>query len=103
MNLHEKINENTILYYVESAQEEYDEKSDTEKVTHYTLSFGFYDCQYFVNVSRKDIDEDSSFGCCLDGDSKLFDSFEDACENDLWETIKTKCKEFDSWYAELCA
>ena len=103
MNLHEKINENTTLYYVESAREEYDEKSDTDKVTHYTLSFGFYDCQYFVNVSLKDIEEDNSFGCCLEGESKLFESFEDACENDLWETIKAKCKAFDKWYAELCA
>ena len=28
MNLHEKINENTILYYVESAREEYDEYAE---------------------------------------------------------------------------
>jgi hypothetical protein len=101
MNLHEKINENTILYYVESEREEYDEKSQTDKVTQYSLSFLFYDCQFFVSVSRKDIDQNFSYGACLEGDSTLFDSFENACQNELWETIKTKCNEFDKWQAEL--
>lgn len=101
MNLHKKINENTILYYVEDEDIEYDEKTDTEKVVRYILSFGFYDCQYFVRISLKDIEEDNSFGCNIEGDSKLFDSFEDFCEDELWETIKAKCKQYDEWLAEL--
>lgn len=101
MNLHEQINENTILYYVDSAHEEYDEDTCVDKIIEYTLSFGFYDCHYFVNVQRKHIDNDTSFWCSVDGDSKLYDSFQDAVEDELWETIKEKCNEFDKWYAKL--
>lgn len=92
MNIQYKINKNTILHYVEAHQ-----FGDDDKVDIYTLSFSFYDCHYDVYVSRKDLDSDT--GCIqMQGDSKLFESFEEACENDYWNIIKERCAQFDNWY-----
>ncbi|MCD8430405.1 hypothetical protein LNJ06_09515 [Tenacibaculum finnmarkense genomovar ulcerans] len=103
MNLQEKINENTTLYYIEDAGTAYDAKTDTEVVTHYSLSLGFYDCHYHLNISRKDIEANYNYGCNLDGDSKLYDSFQSICEGELWELIKARCKDFDKYYADMVA
>jgi hypothetical protein len=97
MDLHEKINENTILYYIESNNTSYD-ANNKPRIDSYTLSFGFYDCHYYLTVSKKDIEEDNCYSTSLDGDSRLFDSFEEHCQDELWEIIKTKCKEYDKWY-----
>lgn len=98
MNIQEKINNHTTLYYVEDIASVYsDDDSDVPTITTYSLSFGFYDCHYFVTVQRKDLDEDNRF-VCLEGDSRLFDSFEKACENDLWDLIKERCNQYDQWY-----
>jgi len=99
MNLHKKIDDNTTLYYVESDCIEY--AKDKECVLTYTLSFQFYDCQYFVQVTKKDIQEDNNFGCLISGDSKLYDSFESACEEDHWDLIKQSCNDFDIWHKNL--
>jgi hypothetical protein len=99
MNLQEKINENTILYYVEDNNSHYDENGNLV-ITVFSLSFGFYDCQYFVFVTAKDIEQDFA-SVCLDGDSKLHDSFENACENEHWELIKKKCADYVKYRAEL--
>ena len=101
MNLHEKINENTILYYVENNVSHYDD-NDNEVVDIYELSFGFYDCHYMVYVRAKNIEKDFA-SIEMEGDSKLFESFEEMCENELWDFIKAKCKQFDKWLAELNA
>src|SRR5690606_38127055 len=99
MNLHERINSKTILYYVESNYSHHDD-DDNEVVDIYELSFGFYDCHYMVYVRAKNI-RDNLASVEMSGDSKLFDSFEEMCEDELWELIKAKCKQFDKWYAEL--
>ena len=101
MNLQEKINDNTTLFYVEANNWHYDE-NDNDITDVYEISFGFYDCHYMVYVTNKDLERDCG-SVQIEGDSKLFDSFEDAVENDHWELIKAKCKAFDKWKAELNA
>lgn len=101
MNLHEKINENTILYYVEDNVSHYDEKL-YKIVDIYELSFRFYDCHYMVYVRAKNIEEDFA-SIEMDGDSKLFESFKEMCEGELWDFIKAKCKQFDKWLDKLNA
>ena len=100
MDLQLKINENTVLHYIEDSQNHYDDKGNNI-IDCYQLSFSFYDCHYYVGVSRKDIEQDESFLIALDGDSKLFDSFEEMCQNEIWELIKEKCNEYDKWNAEF--
>ena len=101
MNLHEKIDDNTILYYVESNIDHYDENDD-RVVDIYELSFGFYDCHYMVFVRAKYIREDLA-SVEMEGESKLFDSFEEMCEGELWSLIKDRCRQFDDWLKELNA
>lgn len=97
MQVNLKIDENTILHYVEDSNSTYGDNGE-EVVTAYQLSFSFYDCGYDVGVSRKDIEKDDSFSLALDGDTKLFDSFNSLCQGDLWETIKEQCNKYDIWY-----
>lgn len=82
MNLQQQIDKNTILHYVEDYRQD-----DEGNPSYYELSFSFYDCHYYATVSREDIDNGiPSVG--LEGDSRLFDSFNELCENDLWSLIK---------------
>lgn len=97
MNFEEKINENTILHSIEESSVEYAEE---DKVLSYILYFTFYDCNYFVFVDREDIDSDESSSLCIEGPSKLFDSFNNACENDLWAIIKNRCDKYDLWFKQ---
>ena len=94
-----KLNQNTILHYIEDIKSHYE--GDDEIIDNYQLSFSFYDCQYYVGVSKKDIDEDDNWSLAMEGDSKLFDSFEDMCKNEIWELIKEKCREYDQWHKEF--
>ena len=100
MDLQLKINENTVLHYIEDSQNHYDNDGNNI-IDCYQLSFSFYDCHYYVGVSRKDIEQDESFLIALDGDSKLFDSFEEMWQNEIWGLIKEKCNEYDKWNAEF--
>jgi hypothetical protein len=102
MNLHERIDNDTILYYVSDYSSTYNEEDDTDTTDVYELSFGFYDCSYLVYVKRDDILTDTPW-MTMEGDSKLFESFESRCEDELWDFIKDKCKEFDEWILELDA
>ena len=101
MNIQLQINSNTILYYIEDSQTHDDSEHNTI-IDSYQLSFGFYDCQYFIGVSKKDIETENTFGICIDGDTKLFDSFEEQCQNELWPLIKKYCLEYEEWYNKNC-
>ncbi len=100
MNLQLEIDKNTILHYIEDSNNHYDEQGNNI-IDSYQLSFSFYDCNYYVGVSRKDIEQDNSFLIELEGNSKLFDSFEEMCQNELWSLIKEKCNEYDKWNIEF--
>lgn len=95
MNLQEKINENTTLFYIEANNWHCDDNNNVV-IDAYELSFGFYDCYYMVYVTPKDLKRDW-VSVQMEGDSKLFESFEYAVEYELWELIKAKCKAFDKW------
>jgi len=100
MNLQLELDENTILHYVESTQEDYNEEKQEDVILAYQLSFSFYHCDYFVDVKRESITEDFPF-VLVEGDSNLHASFEERCEGELWPLIKQKCNEFDIWYKQL--
>lgn len=98
MNIQYKFDNNTILHYVSNREWTYDD-NDKEVTLVYELSFSFYDCHYIITIKKKDIENDNEF-FLNEGDSKLFDSFEDFVY-DNWETIIEKCRDFDYWLDEL--
>lgn len=102
MNVQKKINEYTTLNYVEDIFTDDDENGEPI-VIKYLLSFQFYDCIYLVDINREDIDNNNSNLCCLEGPGRLFESFEEACEEELWDTIKFYCNKYDEWYKQLIA
>jgi hypothetical protein len=92
------INENTTLHSVGLHQCNYDDDG-TEIPLAYALSFSFYDCEYDVWVSESDLKNDRR-SVTMHGDTRLFDSFENFCQDDLWQTIKVKCWDYrNSLYA----
>lgn len=98
MNIQYEFDDKTTLHYVSNREWEYDE-NDNEITKIYELSFSFYDCSYIATIRKEDIlNEDEYF--LLEGDSKLFDSFEEFIE-DNWEVIIEKCRDFDEWLIEL--
>ena len=99
MTLQEYIDDNTTLHYVSCHESTYD-NSDNEVVTIYELSFSFYDCDYLVHIKKENIDNDLNY-ILVHGDSKLIESFESMCEEELWDLIKQRCIEFDDWYTFL--
>ena len=99
MTIDKKINDHTTLVLVEPLVTYFDTQRQAEQIDSYRLIFSFYDCTYQVFVSRKRIDED--FPCVeMEGESKLFDSFERACEDEHWELIKSTCNEYDKQAAD---
>ena len=100
MQLNQKLNDKTMLYYIEHNTCETNFQTGAEEVTSYLLSFQFYDAHYLVTVSRKDLENDFP-SVLMEGNSNLFDSFENACEDEHWETIKAACKQYDTWYDDL--
>jgi len=87
----EKVDDNTVFHYIETQDWDYDD-DDNEVITKLQLSFSFYDCHYFVDVRPKDLD--NSFGSvCMEGNSALFDSFEEWCNDEHWDFIQKKCRE----------
>ena len=97
MNLNQKINENTILYFIE-AEDFYTDENDKTIVNKYQLSFGFYDCHYDAYIKKNDLDSSDGDGCItISGDEELFESFESLCENKHWELIKKKCIEYQDY------
>nr|WP_315245103.1 hypothetical protein [uncultured Flavobacterium sp.] len=99
MDLQLEINANTTLHYIEDSQNHYDEE-ENYVIDSYQLSFSFYDCHYYVGVSRADILDDNN-SMSIEGDSHLFESFKDMCEDELWKLIKQKCNEYDKWHKEF--
>ncbi len=87
--------DNVILNYVERSKWIYDD-NDNEITTHFRLSFSFFNKEYYAEVSLEDINLDYNY-VGLEGDSDLFDSFQDLCEDGLWETIKTECLAHEKW------
>ncbi len=97
MNIQRQINANTVLHYLE-ANNWHHSDDDQVIIDVFTLSFSFYDCHYFVYVTKADLLDDCGCGITMEGDSKLFDSFESAIEDDHWELIKKKCRQYEMWY-----
>ncbi|MCW3784913.1 hypothetical protein [Plebeiibacterium sediminum] len=100
MNIHRQIDANTILHYIEANNWHYNDK-DEMVIDVFELSFAFYDCHYFVFLPKKYIEENFSFGMTMEGDSKLFESFEEAIEDEHWELIKKKCRQYEMWHSRF--
>jgi hypothetical protein len=78
-------------------------KSDGNKVMRIILYFTFYDCEYEVYIAREDVEQDM-LNFDLQGDSKLFDSFEELLEDDYWDELKDafwKCEKEEFGYENI--
>lgn len=95
-----KINEHTTLNYIEPNQWIYND-DDIEVVTAVNLSFTFYDCNYMVYATLEDLEKEHSSFSMIEGDSQLFDSFSELCNDGLSDLIKTKSKEYIKNHEEL--
>ena len=95
MNLHKKIDLHTTLYYVEPNVVKEDD------IVSYQLSFRFYDHQYYVYVTKENIDNDNEVMSMIEGDSRLFESFEEYCEGELWPKIKAACRLCNKYYQKI--
>ena len=84
------ISENIFLHYMEL--EDYKEDDD-ENIIDRTWQFSakMYDCHYSFTVSQRDLEHRCGFILC-EGESKLFESFEDAIQDDYWPLIVALCK-----------
>lgn len=75
--------------------------SDPDDLNVIWINFKFYDCFYTAAVSAKDIEEDNP-STALEGDSILFDSFENLIESDEnWEKLKACFVRYKDYLIEL--
>ena len=81
MQLNEKWDDNLMLNYIEG------DTNDAENLAVIWMNFDFYNCNYDVSLSKKDLNDDwLSLG--LDGDTKLFDSVKSLLGGDFAEKVK---------------
>ena len=93
------MDENTILHYVELNNYDTDEEgNDTNRI--FQLSFSFYGKHFDVYVREKNFD--NSWGSIeLDGDSSLFESFEELMQEEHWELLVAICKAYIAYCDKL--
>lgn len=93
MRLNEKWSDNLMLNYIEG------DTYDAENLNVIWMNFDFYDCNYDVGLSKKDLDDDwISLG--LEGDTKLFDSVKSLLEGDFAEKVKGQFKRYQDYLIE---
>jgi len=91
-NIQLYLNENIFLHYMDLNNWETD--NDGNEINRIIdFSFSFYDCNYNVYVRETKLDRD--FGSIeMNGDSALFDSFNEAMEDDYWELLVSLSKKY---------
>ena len=93
MQLNEKWDDNLMLNYIEG------DTNDAENLYVIWMNFDFYNCNYDVGLSKKDLESDwLSLG--LEGDSKLFDSVKSLLEGDFAEKVKEQFKRYQDYLIE---
>ena len=93
MQLNEKWDDNLMLNYIEG------DTYDAENLSVIWMNFDFYDCNYEVGLSKKDLDSDwLSLG--LEEDTKLFDSVKSLLEGDFAEKVKEQFKRYQDYLIE---
>ena len=93
------IDENTKLHYIEINNYETEEGSGKTINRIFQLSFSFYGKHFDVYVRENNFD--SSFGSIeMQGDSSLFESFEELMEDDHWPLLVALCKKHMELYPE---
>lgn len=90
-NIQIMFDKNLTFHYIEGDAHDVD---NAYEVIQYSLSFSFYDCHYELIIPKSAIDEDCSFKMMLSGDTKLYESFEDLLEDDLWPHMKIICAKY---------
>ncbi|MXV39366.1 hypothetical protein GO491_11875 [Flavobacteriaceae bacterium Ap0902] len=98
MNLQKKIKDNVILHYVESKTIIY-LRDFGGVIKFYELSFTYFGHHYIVRVKESDL-TDGHFWPNVEGDSELYDSFEDACQDYLEKPIKEAISNYKKWEEE---
>lgn len=92
-NIQLRIDENTILHYIELNNWEIDK--DTHKAINqiFQFSFSFYGKHYDVYVREEKLKND--YGSIeMQGASDLFESFEEHMEDEQWPLLVALCKKF---------
>lgn len=93
MQLNEKWDDNLMLNYIEG------DTNDAENLAVIWMNFDFYNCNYDVSLSKKDLNDDwLSLG--LDGDTKLFDSVKSLLGGDFAEKVKEQFKRYQDYLIE---
>lgn len=95
MILKEQWEENLILNYVEGDSDEND------NVVSLMFYFSFYDCNYSFSIWKKDIEAKNIELSGLEGDSKLFNSFETLLEDDYLEKLQQTFEKYEVYHKEL--
>jgi hypothetical protein len=90
MELNEKWDDNLVLNYIEG------NTNNAEELSVIWMNFDFYDCNYEVGLSKRDLDSDW-LSLSLDGDSKLFNSCEELLENKFAEKVKEQFKRYQDY------
>ena len=93
MEVKENWEDNLTLNYIEGNTSSAD---DLEVIW---LNFDFYDCNYDVGLSKKDLDSDF-LSLSFDGDSKLFDSIQELLENKYAQKIKEQFERYRNFLIE---
>lgn len=99
MNLQKKLSDNLVLHYVDANKWDHDDDGN-EITTMYELSCSFYGKHYMAYASRESVDKNQGY-ITAEGDSELFDSFENAMEDKHWEDVVKYCKVFEEWKESL--
>lgn len=93
MQLNEYWSNDLMLNYIEG------DTYDAENLNVIWMNFDFYDCNYEVGLSKKDLTDDwLSLG--LEGDTKLFDSVKSLLEGDFAEKVKEQFKRYQDYLIE---
>ena len=93
MQLNEKWDDSLMLNYIEG------DTNDAENLAVIWMNFDFYNCNYDVGLSKKDLD-DNWLSLGLEGDTRLFHSVKNLLEGDFAEKVKEQIKRYQDYLIE---
>ncbi len=94
IHLAKRINENIILHTIENEASHFN-SNGKEVIDRYKLAFGFYDCLFYLVVTKENLQKNLAFNASF-GSEILIDSFDHACSTYLWEHIKEACNSYEN-------
>lgn len=92
-NMQFNVDENTVLHYIEINNYDTDENTGKTINRIFQFSFSFYGKHFDVYVREENLEEDWR-SIEMEGDSSLFESFEELMEDDHWPLLVALCKKY---------